>query len=381
MSTSPTNHKQGWSNSNSSESSRLSSSYGNQHPPLTHSPRGPAPNAANGASAPSPGASFRQSPQIHNDLDLTSSRTLPPLSGTGSGARSRSSSSASRSGNSFPFPPLPSPYGTSAPSPGSKSAYPSPSYSALARSPGSYGLASSERSTAETANLPGSSSGAPPDFLTRPFGAPSPGASWRSNHPPSSLRAPPPQPQPQLPPQSHQQKMSMVSYPISQQHPQHSSVAMNHIGASNLAGISPSYSLMSAASGSNGTHTPGSAQPKRKRSHSPQHRGSEPDDEKSPSDKGKGSAALANDATDADGNKRIKTPRACDSCRRKKIRCDIIEPLGLCVHCKTYSLGEASVTPRFSSLNAHLSNLSCTQNARSIFRSQRQDSKRSGTAN
>lgn len=37
-------------------------------------------------------------------------------------------------------------------------------------------------------------------------------------------------------------------------------------------------------------------------------------------------------------SKRQKTQRACDNCRRKRIRCDIIEPLKMCVHCRTYGL-------------------------------------------
>ncbi len=49
-------------------------------------------------------------------------------------------------------------------------------------------------------------------------------------------------------------------------------------------------------------------------------------------------AAAAQQAADDAAAKRIKTPRACDSCRRKKIRCDIIDGLNLCVHCKTYNL-------------------------------------------
>lgn len=37
-------------------------------------------------------------------------------------------------------------------------------------------------------------------------------------------------------------------------------------------------------------------------------------------------------------SKRQKTQRACDNCRRKRIRCDIIDPLKMCVHCRTYGL-------------------------------------------
>lgn len=38
-------------------------------------------------------------------------------------------------------------------------------------------------------------------------------------------------------------------------------------------------------------------------------------------------------------SKRQKNPRACDCCRRLKIRCSVIEPLKTCVHCRTYDLG------------------------------------------
>lgn len=63
---------------------------------------------------------------------------------------------------------------------------------------------------------------------------------------------------------------------------------------------------------------------------------------------GSGGSGSGGKGVDTTGSKRIKTARACDSCRRKKIRCDVIEggsPLGnpnngnggqICVHCKQY---------------------------------------------
>ncbi|KDN53384.1 hypothetical protein K437DRAFT_69739 [Tilletiaria anomala UBC 951] len=71
--------------------------------------------------------------------------------------------------------------------------------------------------------------------------------------------------------------------------------------------------------------------------------------ESSPSERGSSSPAGGNNSTststknragdgaDAPTSKKPKTPRACDSCRTKKIKCQVLKD-GLCLHCKTYQL-------------------------------------------
>lgn len=90
-----------------------------------------------------------------------------------------------------------------------------------------------------------------------------------------------------------------------------------------------------------------------KRKVSPQSKDGSPN---GPNGKGGNGNGKGNDFANGDGNaapKRIKTARACDSCRRKKIRCDLPEdktPTGsidnglngvVCAHCTQYGFGES----------------------------------------
>ncbi|KZT57005.1 hypothetical protein CALCODRAFT_496655 [Calocera cornea HHB12733] len=81
------------------------------------------------------------------------------------------------------------------------------------------------------------------------------------------------------------------------------------------------------------SHTPNLGQPKnRKRKSIGDKGGDSPEDEGSPGDMTPGGSAADR------ASKRTKTQRACDPCRRKKIRCDILadtEPPH-CQHCKQY---------------------------------------------
>ncbi|KAI5480442.1 nitrogen assimilation transcription factor [Pseudohyphozyma bogoriensis] len=75
-------------------------------------------------------------------------------------------------------------------------------------------------------------------------------------------------------------------------------------------------------------------------------------DKKKAPKKRKSSAAAGEDdedELDEDGNKkkRIKTPRACDQCRRKKIRCDAIADTNppICVHCRSHNTNCSWILP------------------------------------
>ncbi|KAG8963102.1 hypothetical protein FRC03_003378 [Tulasnella sp. 419] len=202
------------------------------------------------------------------------------------------------------------------------------------------------QSPSSSAQLPPTSYGyyPYPHHRGAPVAAPPPQNGYSYNYPSSSAALH----QPQYPPSSHEHPAyfkafthppppgsHLAQYLASQQQPSTGSpsnanitpsqstptaaadtVSASPIGAGALeASASPAPPGASANTPTGGTH-------KRKRK----------------GDAAKGPSKAEEDDGDGDKTKRTKTQRACDPCRRKKIRCDIIQdsdPL-ICQHCKQY---------------------------------------------
>ena len=62
--------------------------------------------------------------------------------------------------------------------------------------------------------------------------------------------------------------------------------------------------------------------------------------------------------------KRRRVTRACDECRRKKIKCDGKQP---CTHCTVYSYGAQNIMP-LSVLRPHCTDVALLQNVHTISR-------------